>query len=306
MSDNNSDSRYLHLVRQDCSLPGKHMLLDIVATSRIEVNMSDMDLSDCYSGGYFLLRAGNPGWEQLKSEFLPDQFVSLSECFSPKLSVGWGWTPGCPECALKFGIPRERLDDFTVWCRREYETDMDVWSMFYSTASARRFFNRFLSHTTNLYIIGAGLPHEFEETNWREQSEDEIHGVEKRIEQHLPMEQGGEVLGFEVVGYTHNDFDCTWLCSHLHEEMFRLFGIRPNQYGLLDHYEDARKIYDWITEDPKRAEPIGYDIWLLASYPLHVDEMDYGKFHVLRRIYPRPAPGRSVPCYAGKDTFAAV
>jgi hypothetical protein len=236
--------------------------------------MAVVDLSQYYSGGYFLVRAGNPGWEQLKSELLPDQFISLSDHFSPRLSIGWGRTPGCPECALDFGIFLEKLDGFIVWCRHDYQTHMDFWSMFHSTTSARRFIKRFLADTTNLYIIGAGLPPQFEETNWREQGEDEVHGVEKRIEQHLPMEQGGKVLGFEVVGYTHNDFDCTWLCSHLHEEMYRSFGVRPNQYGLLDQYEDAKKIHDRIAEDAKRAEPIGYDVCLLAWYPLHVEEMD--------------------------------
>jgi hypothetical protein len=53
--------------------------------------------------------------------------------------------------------------------------------------------------------------------------------------------------------------------------MHELFGIRPNQYGLISTYDEAKKVHDWIAEDNMqgtRAEPYPYDAWLLVSYPL--------------------------------------
>lgn len=74
-----------------------------------------------------------------------------------------------------------------------------------------------------------------------------------------------------MVTYSYNDFGDSWLCSNLQHEMYKLFGIRPNQYGLMNSAEDARKIYDWIAEDEmqgRRAEPEPYYFWLLMSYAL--------------------------------------
>jgi hypothetical protein len=53
--------------------------------------------------------------------------------------------------------------------------------------------------------------------------------------------------------------------------MHDLYGIRPNPYGLIDTFTDAKKVHDWIAEDNlqgTRAEPEPYAPWLLVSYPL--------------------------------------
>jgi hypothetical protein len=234
-------------------------------------NDTTIDLSNHYSGGYFLVRADKPDWPQLKSELLPERLVSLSSCICPILKVHWGWKTGNIQSAQEFGIPEDRLDEFVQWCSTEWRTEMDVSSMFYSTDAARRFIRRFLPDTSDLFLIGAGLPREVEEVNWSEEAAGRVDGVEKRIEQHLPMESGGIALGYEVVAYTHTDFDCSWLCSYLHSEAYDLFGIHPNRYGLINDYEQAKRVWKWTDERTRqgkktRHEP--YDFWLLVSYPL--------------------------------------
>lgn len=232
-----------------------------------------IDLSNYYSGGYFLLRADKPGWSQLKTDLLPEKLVSMSRCICPRLSVHWGWNPGNREAALKFGIPETKLDEFVEWCNSGYQADLDVMSMFYSTDSARRFIKQFTLNTSDLWLVGTGLPKKLEEANWREEIDqnERVEGVEKRIERHLPIESHGVILGFEVVSYQYHDLGHSWLCNYLHQDMFDLYGVRPNQYGLIDSHDEANKVYNWIAEDDMkgtRAEPEPYDFWLLISYPL--------------------------------------
>ena len=120
-----------------------------------------------------------------------------------------------------------------------------------------------------MYIIGAGLP-KYLQPAWFD-VEDDNQGVEGRIKQGLLMEEPNAILGYDVVSYSYHDFSHSWLCSHLEQDMNDKFGIRANQYGLLDTFEDAQKINDWIAEDEMkgtRAEPEPYDFWLIASYDL--------------------------------------
>lgn len=200
-----------------------------------------MNLDEYYSGGYFLLRADKPNWPQLQTDLLPQKIISLSRHICPRLEVYWGWTPGNPEAALKFGIPETKLNDFLAWCQSGYQNDLDVSSMFYSPEAARRFIKQFDLNTDDLYLIGAGLPKEVEEKNWREESNERIEGVEKQIEQHFVLETGGTLLGFDVTSYAHHDFECSWFCNYLHQDIFSLYGIRPNQYGLLETYDEAKR-----------------------------------------------------------------
>lgn len=232
--------------------------------------MDKVDLNNFYSGGYFLIRAGHPGWEQLKTDLLPEMLISLSECICPKLSVHWGWNPGNKQAALNFGIPAEKLDAFVEWCNHTQDIEFD--SMFHTLDAARRFVDQFVPNHDKLLLLGAGLPRHLEVANWREPSKGESYGIEKRIEAQLPIVQGGDPLGFDVLSFSYGDLAHSWLCSYLHVEMNQQFGIRPNQYGLLDNEQDAQKIYDWIAEDDMkghRAEPEPYDYWLLLSYPLN-------------------------------------
>jgi hypothetical protein len=229
-----------------------------------------INFDNYYSGGYFLLRADKPGWPQLQTDLLPEKLISLSQHMCPRLSVYWGWNPGNREAALRFGIPEPKLDGFVEWCSA-YHADLDILSMFYSTEAARRFVKRFELNTQNLYIIGAGLPKELEETNWSAESDGRVEGVEKQIEQHIPLEAGGSKLGFDITSYAHNDFDCSWLCNYLHHDVFELYGVRPNQCGLVETYTEAKTVYKWINDgeiNRTRAESQLYDFWLLVSYPV--------------------------------------
>lgn len=234
--------------------------------------METVDLGDFYSGGYFLLRAGRPDWPPPFSEFLPSgNLISLSDCICrQRLSVIWGWNPGNREAALAFGISETPLNEFIAWCGTEYRQSMDLISMFYSPEAARHFIKRFDLDTDNLFIIGAGLPKALHQA-WLEEETDH-EGITKRIKQAMPIELGGETLGYDVVSYSYHDFAHSWLCSGLEKDMYELFGIRTNQHGLLATSADAKQVNDWIAEDNEqgtRAEPEPYDYWLLVNYPLN-------------------------------------
>lgn len=229
-----------------------------------------VNLQNYYSGGYFLIRMGRPDWKPPFGEFLPDyDLMSLSNCICEKrLSLTWGWIPGDKQAALDFGIRENQWAEFVDWCGTGYLEYMDVFSMFYSPDGAREFIKRFDLDTDNLFIIGAGLPQELQ-NNWA--GEDDNEGVVKHIQQKLSIEPTNTILGFDVISYSYTDLAHSWLCSGLEKDMNNLFNIRTNEIGLLNSFDDAKKIYDWIAEDElkgTRAEPEPYDFWLLTSYPI--------------------------------------
>lgn len=232
--------------------------------------MSDGTSEIFYSGGYFLIRVNPHEWKELESDLIPDLVFSLSGCLCPKFKVSWGWKPGNKLLALKFGIPLTQLEAFVDWCQTDYMKMMDMWSMFYTPDDARQFINRFNVDRKNLYIIGTALPQTIEETEWQEINDEPPYGIEKRIAQHLPIEAGGELLGYEVVSFEYANYGHSWLCHYLHEDVNRIFGIRPNKYGLFANLEDAMTVLKWIQDggDGGRAHHPPYDVWQLTSYPL--------------------------------------
>jgi hypothetical protein len=236
-----------------------------------------IDLGDYYCGGYLLIRADLPERWRVAADPLPDNIISLAECICPlRASVHWGWRPGDRDAALRFGIPQEKMDEFVEWCGSGFGTDIDIFSTFYSVEAARRFIARFVPNSDNLYLIGAGLHRDLPLIPYPpHQTGDELFGTEKLLSQHLPLESGGTMLGFEIASLAYNDFGHSWWCSGgLIEDVDVIFGIRPNDYGLIDSYADAKKVYEWVAVDEmqgRRSEPEPYYPWLLVSYPLETD-----------------------------------
>ncbi len=231
--------------------------------------MIDVNLSDYYSVGYFLTRrAKRPFWFEEPAGLIPDTFISLEEAFYPKLNLGWGWNEEYRPQAQEFGIKDEQWHEFQEWCINAHHQEIDVWCMFYSPSFIRKFIQQFFSDNHHdLIILGVGLHRMY----WNEWTEipltENTEGVEKRLLQKLPMEDGGVVLGFDISSYAYHNFDHTWFSHGHHLGVYETLGIRPNQDGLVAIREDAIRARNYTNEHDEHF----YDEWLLISYPLMLD-----------------------------------
>lgn len=177
---------------------------------------------------------------------------------------------------ITFQYPESRKEELKSWWETEFRKGTaDIFGTFLSAQTARQFIHQFISDTTDFYLIEVGLPIYFFEEDLRESlAEEHNAGINTRLSQKIPISTDSEALGFEVVGSDPYTFSCSWLCNYIHRDMYELYGIRPNEYGLITDFDDARKVYDWIAEDEMkgtRAEPIPYDFWLLVSHPLQAE-----------------------------------
>lgn len=242
--------------------------------------MPTIDRTQFYSGGFFLVRAGKT--DLFEDNLLPPKVITLSPCIGGTFDSVWTWgslDEGLPyintrERVEAFGINLEQWDEIKTWCSTQQELEyLDIYGVFTTISSAREFINKFLADTTDLHLLEIGLPRELATADWfkRTQVNGESFGIDKLISQKIPLSTDSEILGFEVLSYDYHNLGHTWLCSYLHRDMHKLYGIKPNQYGLIDDYNDAKKVYEWIAEDDmkgRRAEPEPYDFWLVISHPL--------------------------------------
>lgn len=234
--------------------------------------MTNIDRSQFYSGGFFLIRAIETPQGLDDSDLLPEKIISLSPCFCPKFDIHWNVKIMNSDEIIEFGVSESKWEQFEKWCDNNWFKQIEIGGMFNSIKYAQDFVDEFISDTTDLYLIEVGLPIYFVNDKLRELTSDNSDvSINKRIVEKTPLLQNGIPLGFEVVGSESYGFSCSWLCNYIHRDMHELYDINPNQYGLLDDYNDAKKVYDWIAEDEMkgtRAEPIPYDFWLLVSHPL--------------------------------------
>ena len=89
------------------------------------------------------------------------------------------------------------------------------------------------------------------------------------VEKHLPLEARGILQGFKVVSYEYG-LEHSWLCNSLEGDVNEQFGIAPNGRGLLDTFEEAATVAEYVNRDDVAAEPGLWLPWLVVQYPIAV------------------------------------
>jgi hypothetical protein len=208
--------------------------------------------SEYISGGYFISkpiqRPSGP------FSLLPEAFLTASDCFADIAPDLWAvdWESYAPkevvEEAAKFGIPAHLTAELVQWVSAHMVGGLHP-NAFLSLPMTREFVRRFVADN-GVQIIGIGL-HTSLLPSFYGQLEKDInrgYGLVDRIDRKDLLADGGNPLGYEPLGY----------------EAEKLFGVRPNQNGLISKLEDAIQ----ITENLVRtgAEPAIWEPWLLVNY----------------------------------------
>lgn len=238
----------------------------------------DVDLNDYVAGGYFVVKYSDRGFS--KSDLMPERVISISNCIGKKFKIYWGWDVlQNRQDILDFGIPEAKLSAFEAWAKDEVSITFP--GVFYSLQAAREFSTAFLTSAQDVVLVGIGLPNNMvdgylagnPQTGYdpvKQTYHADLYGVNYVLHQKGRLTGVGKAIGFEIVGENFG-LSCSWLCSNIEKDVNELFDIHPNQYGLIDSYEDAIKVHNWIAEDETgdvRGEPEPYYLWLIVQYPL--------------------------------------
>ena len=225
--------------------------------------------SEYISGGYFITKPVQRPDGPFSQ--LPETFLTASDCFAeiaPDLwAVDWESYPqtDVAEEAGKFGIPAHLATELVQWVSARMVGGLHP-NAFLTLAMAREFVQRFVVDNA-VCIIGIGLHTSLLPSFYRQLEKDmnRGYGLVDRVDRKDLLADGGSLLGFEPLGYEAVHFH-TWLCNSTPDETEKLFGVRPNQNGLITKLEDAIRITEHLVRTG--AEPAIWEPWLLLKYSL--------------------------------------
>lgn len=219
------------------------------------------------SGGYFITKpTSRPAGP---FSLLPETFLTASDCFAniaPDLwAVDWeNYTQKeVEEKAAKFGIPADLTAEMVGWVSAQMNGGHYP-NAFLSLPIASEFVQRFVTRD-DVAIIGMGL-HTSLLPSFYGQLEKDMNrgsGLLDRVDRKDLLADGGSLLGYEPLGYEALHFH-TWLCHYAPDEAAKLFGVRPNENGLISKLEDAIQITEHLVKTG--AEPAIWEPWLLVKY----------------------------------------
>jgi hypothetical protein len=206
----------------------------------------------------------------MSSDLLPAFFATLSDCLSDFAFEFW-WNEENVAGATRFGVAEERLADLISWYRIEFDRRLGAPNVAFSIGVISEFVRSFVEDATGFVILGCGLSEDHRAQllqGHRAAVGMGEYGVYEMLEANHRFEAGGTVLGFELISYEYG-LEHSWICNSLEREVQSRLGISPNpNTGLLDPYEDAVVVADYMNRDDVGAEPGLWLPWLVVQYPI--------------------------------------
>jgi hypothetical protein len=240
-----------------------------------------IELSEYSCGGYFIAKyAQKPQKPQDDRCFrlLPDKILSISGfCeFIPE-SWTWDWAVAsknykeseCIKWAAGWGLDANSLRRVREWLESRRDKEI-IWpKTFCSPQAAYGFKNEFLREAKDIVIFGIGLHKSQHVLLYRRGPFSDIPlenlSDYAYLSRKLPLEKGGEILGFELVSFGHG-FGDSWFINDLPEYFHKKFNITPNKFGFIDNFEEASRCALSLPTDGSNAEPGRWLPWLIVKY----------------------------------------
>jgi hypothetical protein len=224
-------------------------------------------MSDYVSGGYYVVR-DIPRPPDL-SDLLPERLLTISNCFTTVMSdvVQLQWDDyddveeAIAEEAIEFGIERSQIPALVRWAKSQQNTNYHV---FCHVEPLLELFHRFIREPS-AHLVGIGL-HSSQIESFASQLTKDVNkglGLVELVNENRPLASGGARLGFEPLGFDATKFH-SWLCHYAPDGAYKQFGIRPNQFGLIEDLDNAVRVRDWLLQTG--AEPAIWEPSLLLEY----------------------------------------
>ena len=224
-------------------------------------------MNDYVSGGYYVVKA-IPRPSDL-SDNLPNNLLTVSRCFTVVMRhvIQLQWDnyenvgQAIAEEARDFAIPQPQIPELVRWVKAQRNTNYLV---FTEVEPPLELVDRFVSDAAT-HVVGLGLHVSLIESFKSQLAKDMNNGysLAELVDEKRPLAEGGVPLGYEPLGFEGTSFH-SWLCHYAPNEAYSRFGIRPNQFGLIDKLEDARQVTDYLLQTG--AEPAIWEPWLLLDY----------------------------------------
>jgi hypothetical protein len=234
--------------------------------------------------GYFFIQASKPP-DWMNAKVLPPFVLSASRCICEKIPDAWifprntNLDPDEDEERSKyqnaFGLSKQEFEEL----QNQFDTlltqeEFGYPNIFMSRALAEDFYARYFYKLPNVRLMSMGLP-EKDLRNFIERYRPHRHiwqnGVPTKLRQYQFVEEDAKHLGFEVLGFEAADFHSLFCGSTTSDdEVLQNYGIKFNQYGLIDRFEDTIAIVQDIREETLEYVEEGFwAAWLMSEYPLH-------------------------------------
>jgi hypothetical protein len=227
------------------------------------------------SGGYYIVSPLKRA-DYMDKTLLPDTILSASEClcdFHPEINILWGGSQKKKQNYSKeLNLSKSTFEEMEEWVEKKFEEQLFQFPQLFTSANiAREFSKMFLSHLSDIRIIGIGLPENLVEEFLDEEETlskpaKERYGIETLLINKTAMDmEASKLYGYEVLGFEYGKFH-SYICNGLEKDYNDKFQFNLNENGFIPTLEIAKKYCDYSNDEEVGTEPVLWLPWAIYEY----------------------------------------
>jgi hypothetical protein len=173
--------------------------------------------------------------------------------------------------AAVFGFGEDQVESIVDWASRSFGRSFGFWRVFFSIEDARSVGQSALGGIPDMELWGVGLHRTLFDSYRRAPAQFGASGVRTAVYARTELAEGGVPLGYDILlEESGSSFSNPESRGADEVAMFRSTGVAPNDDGLIDSFDDARKCCRYLDERPAaaRVQVKGWLPWLLVRYSL--------------------------------------
>jgi hypothetical protein len=223
------------------------------------------------AAGYTLVKPGPP---------IPAGGLTASACLAAVAPDSWAidWVKMEPgeraRHATGLGIAPEAVPEVVTWVTAEFGRRLKWPNVFTELEAAREFRRRFIPGG-GVYLIGLGLAADLVPAFLSLSAPPPQQpgyapigpvGVYDVLNTGRTLETGGELRGFDVLGYDEAGRFCSFRCNGLEADFQKELGVQFNRWGLLDEPTVAQRCADYAGRPETATCTRWWHPWALFEF----------------------------------------
>lgn len=225
---------------------------------------------DFVSGGYLIARpaARTP---YMDAALVPERVLTASNCIVSFVPDSWAFDWGEDlqrrrDAAAACGLGEAEHDGLTVWADAALQDGRLGWpNVLFEVEAAFELKRRF--RLDDFVIFGISLPTDLAGAFLEENAGHAPPGHVQAISAGRPPADGGQRLGFDVLGWEGGIAGFhSYLCNGLETEFRAALGVVPNARGFFDSEGEARRCAAHVDGREDLGEPGLWLPWLVQEY----------------------------------------
>ncbi len=234
---------------------------------------------DFYFGGYHLIE-GAVRSEWMAQDLLPDKIYTPSYCICGQHPdyIALPWVTASEEAHKtyheKLQLSEEEYLEMQIYVEEAFNKEKYGWfSIFLDLEAAREFTRRFLRKVADVKLRALGVTGEFRQfllEEYKPKNNQGVFGMYLALKSGQVIDINTGFRGFEVLGWNYFELH-SFICNSLERNFVGELGIKLNENGLIDNWQDASRAADYTNDPDTGGEPVVWSSWAIVEIPLHGD-----------------------------------